>query len=283
MNRQAKLADGVGTKKVEGKRVDKRMLNTKEANSSMWLLKIPNYIAEQWVNKESGDMLGNLSITNLDGKKKIKVKLLSEEVASRDEDVTVKDFVVEEKNVCKVCGVSAFCPHGNGLQLFAFNYDDKKEAFSVAGKITKNATLEPENNDDFGRMLKEFAKQAESSRPAALPYDPNSQKRDRDDAMKDRENPFILPTVAKKQRGKVDLTDLQHLLIKTLGKEGRMSLKELTAACDCSEPDIKPLLGNFCIFHKKGEFKFLYELKDEFKNSRVVAIPKQSSKAEFDL
>ena len=44
---------------------ERKPLNTTDANSSLWLLKIPNHIAERWIDKDPNDILGRMQVTSV--------------------------------------------------------------------------------------------------------------------------------------------------------------------------------------------------------------------------
>ena len=239
------------------KEPEKKLLGTQDAGSSLWLLKIPNYIAERWANNEPNDILGNLGVTSVNDTtmgpptKKIKLKLLSGSDADKQ---TVDDFIVEELK--------------GGPQLFAFSYNDSTESFSVSGKVTKNCTLMPENVNTYGTVQTEIARLELARRPQVVRIDQRALRSDPSTVV-----PFILPIVeGKKSAGSsavssmaAEKTEIMETLFGAFKKEPHLTLKELQQVCSCSEQDLRPLLTSYCVYNKKGSFKFYYELKPEFK------------------
>ena len=200
--------------------------------------------------------------------KKIKVSLFNEEVIASSSSSTssttatsnppvkaVNDFIIEEKNVCKVrecvekgiAGVS--CPHVTIRQMYAFDHDKKTGAFNVAGKVTKNCILEPESLEDYGLMMKAMAREAEiaKSRRSVKPLVAESNIL----TGTDGEMVFIPPAHANKEL-KVDRDgeDLKNELITLLSNNERMTSKELSERCKCDKGDLKPLLDTYCIYYK---------------------------------
>ena len=58
--------------------------------------------------------------------KKIKVALLDDDKGAGNE--AVNDFIVEEKNVCRMkeCVAKGSCSHVNRMDLYAFSYNEGK-------------------------------------------------------------------------------------------------------------------------------------------------------------
>ena len=215
--------------------------------------------------------------------KKIKVSLFNEEgdsssssssssATSNPPTKVVNDFIIEEKNVCKVkeCvekGIAGkSCPHMTIRQMYAFDHDKKTGAFSVSGRVTKNCVLEPESLEDYGLMMKAMARDAEINRSKrstkTLVAESNLLTGTNGEMV------FIPPVHANKEKVEKDRSenDIKKDLLTALGDNERMTMKELCGFCKCKDSDLKPLLDKFCYYHKKGQYVKFYELKQEFKN-----------------
>ena len=238
---------------------EKKVLNTADVNSSLWLVKIPNHIAEKWAEKETNDILGNLSVTMISESnmgppsKKIKIKL------APDPDVPyvagMNDFILEELST--------------GPQLFSFNYNDTSQAFSIAGKVTKKCTLMPENFNSYGKMRQEVEKKDSIKRRTVQSLDNRNVSINLNGS---HEIPFIPPVYADKKIGKdytIDQDELRQNLFFAMGREEKMTLKELLQVCSCNEADLKTLLSSYCVYNKKGLNKYYYELKPEYKDMSI--------------
>jgi len=241
------------------KEPEKRPLDTQEANNSLWLLKIPNYIAERWADiATSADtpnaILGNLFVTPIQdasGKvtKKIKLKLLPEEGHSTP---SVDDFIVEELP--------------GGPQLYAFNYNEETESFAVSGKVTKNCNLMPESANAFGNLQIALAEQRDEERRRVKILDRKGTLQLNTDPSKTV--PFIPPVLLDKKKrlqAGAEKSDLLDNLFAAFKKEEYLTLKDLIQYCACTEQDLKQAVKEYCDYNSKGKFKNFYQLKREFK------------------
>ena len=156
------------------------------------------------------------------------------------------------------------CPHVTIRQMYAFDHDKKTEAFSVAGKVTKNCILEPACLEDYGLMMKAMAREAEISRnrksTKGLVAESNTLM------GTDGEMAFIPPAHANKElRVERSGEDLKQDLLTILNENEFMTMKELLERCKCFESNLRPLLELYCQYHKNGQHRYSYELKNEYK------------------
>ena len=240
------------------KEAEKRPLDTLEANNSLWLLKIPDFIAQRWEgiyksSESANPILGNLYVTPIkdaSGKvtKKIKLKLLPEEGHTGP---SVDDFIVEELP--------------GGPQLYAFNYDEESKSFAVSGKVTKNCNLMPENANAFGNLQIALGEQREEERRRVKVLDRKMLEVTADPS---KTVPFIPPILVEKKKkfqAGSDRTEVMENIFAAFKKDEHLTLKDLMQYCSCPEQELKQLVKDFCDYNSKGKLKNFYQLKKEFR------------------
>ena len=111
-------------------------LNLSTKNQSLWLVKIPTFVAERWASAESEELLGSLSINSVALKpnappvKQITVKLTNDR--SEPEEFTLEELSTSDFQ-----------------QLMAFKFFEKSDSFAVQGQVSKNLSLKPTNAKNF--------------------------------------------------------------------------------------------------------------------------------------
>ena len=135
-----------------------KILNIDSYSNSLWLVKVPSYIAEKWSNCVNGESLGLLTIANSEQGKKIFVSL-NEDANNTSSNrnrpsATVNEFVLDE-----------FSNNDSNQQhLIAFDYNNPTDVVSntnttnsvgttgnvsssyiMKGQVTKRSILKPKN------------------------------------------------------------------------------------------------------------------------------------------
>ena len=104
---------------------EKKTLNLNGKNQSLWLVKVPTFVAEKWSQHKSDDLLGSLSIsTVLVGPNSQPIKKININLNSDGSDEP-EEFTLEELS-------------SNDHQLLAFKLNENSESFSLQGQISKN-------------------------------------------------------------------------------------------------------------------------------------------------
>jgi hypothetical protein len=261
MSKQDKAGKGV---------IKKSELNMEAIDSSLWLVKIPHFVADRLGSLEEDQTVGALSINAVPpsapgqkASKRISVSLL----ANEDGDPT--EFTLEELSTA------------TDTQMMAFAYDQPSNEFTVQGQVTKKLVLKPEDSVAYRQLLKRRSTQDRKMTQAANPEDILTTR------ASSNVIDFIPPVRAEMKRkaieqeyaakkskvamGGVDYEMLRSKLFEAFAINKRQSLKDLLAMCKdvpglTREKEVKDLLESYAKYHSKGPYRSFWELKPEFQD-----------------
>lgn len=248
------------------------------SEQTMWLVKIPTFVAEQWVNAADNELVGNMKISMVAGvngqppSKKINVKL---NVNNKQEEPSSSAPIPDEFTLDDV---------PSAPKMFAFSGDDDCDQFVMQGQVSKNMLLKPRGTKEYQEFLWNRNVKTTARREAVRAADDRAAfTMQRTDTVVD----FIPPAAAmQKRKAKeisqvnkktggadvvADMKRLRGAVFDAFSKSERMTLVELQALC--SETDgyttarLKEMLEDYCKYHPKGAHKHLYELKPEFRDN----------------
>jgi len=159
-------------------------LSSAGLSKSLWLVKIPKFVAEEWSRKQDGDKLGSLSSSAVKDPatnqviKKLKVTL---DTPSGDEYNSELLFIVYRSlllllTYCAVDDVALqFTLEEIGHvsksnDIVAFVHNDQSNQYSLVGKCTKSLALKPKDSHQY-HQLRQKRLLAESVRPESQELD----------------------------------------------------------------------------------------------------------------
>ena len=250
-------------------------LNLSTKNQSLWLVKIPTFVAERWASAESEDLLGSLSINSVALKpnappvKQITVKLANEK--SEPEEFTLEELSASEFQ-----------------QLVAFKHHNKSESFSVQGTVSKNLTLKPKDTRQYREIVRERGIKATTRQ--------ETQHVSEEDVYHGKSGSntvdFIPPAHAELKRKNqemqyankmgrstvLDVSDLRNKVFEAFATKEKYTLKELSSICKdvpgfAKEKDLRDLLELYGKYHAKGPYQRFWELKLEYRDSTQPVPP----------
>ena len=249
--------------------VTEKHLNLSVKSQSLWLVKIPTFVAERWVNAQSEDLLGSLSINSVVLKpnappvKQITVKLSNEKQLP-------EEFTLEELSASEY------------QQLIAFKFHEKSDTFSVQGQVSKNLTLKPKDTRHYREIVRERGITATTRQ--------ETQHVSEEDVYHGKSGSntvdFIPPAHAELKRktqeqqyaNKVgrsttvlDVSDLRNKVFEAFAVKERYTLKELLCACKdvpgfTREKELRDLLEIYGKYHAKGPYQRFWELRLEYRD-----------------
>jgi hypothetical protein len=286
MEKSSSTADGAnpGTgsassaSKAPAKSVKKPMLHKLEAtNNSLWLVKVPSFVASKLATAKSGNVVGSLSITKdptKKGGKAININILSE--AS---DTATTPFTLEEPP--EFDKTKATTSADDKPSIMSFTYDKSSDEYSVHGSVTKSLFLKPQDSEIYRKYLRERGKSALPSKA--------TKEADIQSVLQAKSSShiidFIPPAHAelKKKRQEsslkgvdgatpLDSDALKAKMFQCFAHNPRQSLKDLIAFCKdvagfTRERDLKFILEQYANYHQKGMYKGQWELKVEYQGA----------------
>jgi hypothetical protein len=237
------------------------VLDTSNANKSLWLVRIPQFVAEQLSSAENGDIVGSLQLssTPAPGKAGVSNHQMKVTIAFNGEP--------EEFNMSEI---------PTGKQTVAFSLDQDK--FKIKGKVSKSYNLNPVDSSTYRRVVQKrnadsssTSKEVRSLNPDEIPHNSaGSQIIDftlPEYAEKKRAAAMGLNPQSKRQKTDTDAKEIRNMIIQAFSTNERLTLKELSTLCPVAEVELKEQLKNYCTYNKKGIFKNFYELKSQYKTN----------------
>jgi TFIIF, beta subunit HTH domain/TFIIF, beta subunit N-terminus len=260
-------------------------------DTSLWLVKVPAYVADAWSHAQNDDVIGHLSISKIvppaqagnstakSGKaaadavtKRVNVRLTeagsnwsnkrgridaSGKSSSSSSSSSIEDERPIDYTLAEVAG-------GIGNTVLALSYDGDIGQYSLAGKCTKNYTLRGKDIESSGAFV--HKRNIRQARPAAQIVDMNDPANKAPTSV----GGAIDLKAPKVYHGELDERVLKTRVFELFGTEDWISFRDISAACHdipgVSEDSIRDLLKKFARFHQKGEHKQTWELLEKFKD-----------------
>lgn len=129
-------------------RSNKKLLNLDSCTDSVWLIKVPQFVAEEWASVKSGEVIGNLGHR---GKNTLVINLTT--TADIPTEFTLEDRSAlaavrqrlegDPKNEMLQRELATLSEQNAVGDLHVFSEDIEKGTFSIDAKITKQLNLEP--------------------------------------------------------------------------------------------------------------------------------------------
>lgn len=254
--------------KARSSAVTEKHLNLSTKNQSLWLVKIPTFVAERWMNAQSEDLLGSLSINSVVKPNSAPVKQITVKLAN--EKAETEEFSLEELSASEF------------QQLIAFKFHEKSDTFSVQGQISKNLTLKPKDTRQYRDIVRERGIKATTRQ--------ETQHVSEEDVYHGKSGSntvdFIPPAHAELKRkaqeqqyankmGRnttiLDMSDLRNKVFEAFAVKEKYTLKELLTICKdvpgfARDKDLRDLLENYGKYHVKGPYQRFWELKLEYRD-----------------
>jgi hypothetical protein len=238
-------------------------VNISAINNSLWLVKIPEYIAEEWKNAEHNQVLGSfkIGIVPEPGNKEPQKQLI---VNLDNSKSRVKTFILKEQSN----------PIKNEEELVAFNSID--ENFTVEGKVNKSLVFRPADVDAYAETVRERNMKATARRETQLADINNVRNGSHQEISQIMD---FLPTTQKKGNDNAimssdDLEDLKNKMFEAFDKKTSLPFNEILSYCKetlpkVREADLRSMLGTYARYNKHGINKKLWELKAEYRDYGV--------------
>lgn len=248
-------------------------LDMQGRKSSLWLVKVPSYVAEKLATSKTGDAVGTLSITadpSKQGKKSINVTLLADTKANDPTAFTLEPLAAAEDQ-----------------ELLSFTSDHETHSFTLHGNVTKKLYLKPKDDAKYRQMIRDRGKSALPSK--------STHEADMVTVLQARAAShiidFIPPAHAELKRrrletgGKsadgsssasnatpVDMDALRSKMLHCFENNSRQSMKDLIAHCKgvqgfTRERELRGLLDHYARYQSKGMYRGFWELKAEYQGN----------------
>lgn len=266
-------------------------------DQSLWLVKVPQFVADKWATMENDDILGSFSVTTSSAhsnKKQLSIKL-NADVGNSPSSPFPTEFSLEE------IGKDA----KGGDDFYALTTTETMEGdpkFSLDGKITKNLLLKPKDTGSYHEFLLDRKnKIALKSRKETLLVDSRELQRaalqpqvidlvtsDREELKRKRrvDTQNLLPAFTPDAAGGPVTASsyIRNRIFNAFSVNEKQSLKDILALCHTGaaaanvtirDEEVKETLKEFARYNSKGMYKSFWELKPEFKDHSSSSSSKQ--------
>jgi hypothetical protein len=257
----------------DGKR---QKLNTEGYNTSLWLVKLPAFVADRWsytddpsvkggkAKRQNGDLLGNMEIVVKDGRKQTVVTL------DDGIELTLEDL-------------------GTNPNMLVFNKDEDG-GFSTAGKITKHMALNPVPSAQYTNLVRNRLRKS-VERQTVVAVDESVYE-----ALEENSTMPLIPPVYTELKAKAqelkqsrkaahtgrpaDTTLLLTAIVSAFGSVDKLLFKELVARIQVDHPqvfemfhekELREELNKYATYLQGGPFKFYWMLKPDYKDHTARA------------
>lgn len=265
-------------------------LNIESKDQSLWLVKIPQFIAEKWATLSNDEILGSLTVKVAGQTKQLHVDLSNTNTI--DGSTLPTKFTLEE-----------ISQQSTGDEFYALSatvdeQNDEEPVFSMDGKITKNLILKPQNNDEYHEFIRErnakakikwrketiLADANELQRSALQPQildfmqvDATERKRKLNASEKKQTTFSSLKEAAASE--KETAAYIKSKIFQAFTLNEKQSFKDILSVCvagadaagvSIRDDEVKEMLKEFARYHAKGLAKTFWELKPEYRDHSVA-------------
>eukprot|EP01098_Paradermamoeba_levis_P006473 TRINITY_DN2682_c0_g1_i2.p1 TRINITY_DN2682_c0_g1~~TRINITY_DN2682_c0_g1_i2.p1 ORF type:complete len:316 (-),score=121.13 TRINITY_DN2682_c0_g1_i2:161-1108(-) len=231
------------------------------AHRNVWLVKVPGFLCDHWNEAEPNSLLGKLVHKETPGGYEIQVQLAQTE-GGFPKDFT---FVVKKDS-------------NDPIELFS---EEPNGSLAFEGKVDMRAEIRPTLNAEYAEFCKQRNTKANTKTRQTQSYEGNpnanlrNQARFNSSFISQPRRRASSPVADKRERMKKD--DLMDLIFSIFEREPYWSLKSLVNETNQPQAYLKEVLGELCIFNKKGPNKSLYELKPEYKKKENFTVSSSST------
>lgn len=235
-----------------------KALDLSGAKNDLWLVKVPKYLAEKWMNTPEGIPVGKLVLKKNHGRTAV-TYTMDENLAS---STIAQSRAVPTQYDFKMQGVGQ-----QSLAVFstsaAPSYAEKR---SLEGGIVQKIDCRPVPNKNYMQLKKEqLIAASKPSRvtmqleaPVRSAYKPVSITREEKEENKRRK------VEGKKIR--ISKDELQSKLFKLFEKHQYYSYKDLTSITNQPQNFLSEVLKEICVYGKHPEHPHMWELREEYRH-----------------
>nr|XP_002119394.2 general transcription factor IIF subunit 2 [Ciona intestinalis] len=238
-----------------------KTLDLSGAKHDVWLVKVPKYLATQWLNAPDGMSVGKLRITKNAGRAEVTYSMdknLTQANSSEKFLATDHKFVLQG-----TCGQS--------LAVFSTTSgsNQKGEKRAMEGRVVQKVDCRPIVSHNYMQLKR--AQMIEASKPQRT-------TKQLAEAVKTVYKPVtkikeqIEYDAMKKEKGKkmrVDKDVLQSILFNAFEKHQYYNIKDLQNITQQPVPFLKEVLREIGMYNKHPGHRHMWELKPEYRHDKV--------------
>ena len=239
--------------------------------TSMWLVKVPAFLMQEWQSAPAGSTLGSINIEHMQSDTVPNVSLQLDSSSQLPKHYQVKHI-------------------GRPESTFAFTEEvaqdpaDEAKALSITGTVQFEFHATPVIDDDYRSIMRKRKEMSESGARSTqiieakgeLQSVQNVSKKFLDSASIQAPSAMIVHKKRRAEdfrRDRLPREELVELLFKAYQKKEHWSLKEIQEVVNQPVAYLKEILAELCVYIPRGPYKNLYQLKAEYKQVGISSTP----------
>jgi len=234
-------------------------VNVAKANTKLWLVKVPNFVAEEWLKNAAGTELGKVKIQRREGANQADVSL----VLKTDTSIP-KEY--------DMAPITAPVP----MEIFS---ETKDGLLAMEGLVQYRFEMKSNiNAPEYKQVMAQRRNLAEKKgRPVKMKSDTDTSS----SASKSFTNTLVKRRQQVDERGvadkreRLEKTKLLELIFKAFRKQDYWTLKDLNTYCNQPVNYLKEVLSEVCSYNTSGKHKSTYELKPEYRTAPKKPEPEE--------
>jgi hypothetical protein len=255
--------DGTSERKAKRQAIEinNKNLNANNSDQVLWLVKLPDFLAEALATANQDDVLGSVAIkanSSAPGGKQMMIKLDSNKFS----DVPDQYILHESKS----SSISA------GESMFAFNIDNEQSQFVIDGKVTKSFYVTSDKSADYRRATTKGEKKTnilieegdiDLQRPRLIESISHTRTE-------------LKRKAASKSSVPLDVPALKSKIFEAFEKEPVLPFKVLLDFCKnvpglVREDDLRNELEKYARYNKQGAYRGCWSLQSQYRTSSSSA------------
>ena len=250
-----------------------KTLDITSIDNSIWLVKVPNFVADLLSAKDQNENIGSLKVTG---------KNMSIDLIDSEQNQSYQ-FTLNEKPITE-------------QHLLAFLYDEKNNSYKVQGQITKNSVLMPTQSAQYQKNV--INRSTSSTTRQETQYAPASAIDNRNTShvvdfippayvdQKRKASGEAGPSSSSKQAKMTpaDIDKLRSKFFEAFTTNSLQSVKDLLVhikdldigSASSKDRELRQLLEQYARYHGHGTSRGFWELKPEYRD-KAKAVPATSS------
>jgi len=232
----------------------------------VWLVKIPNYLADSWLHAERGTELGTVSLIHKDPSTEPEVEmtvrpLFKSNGQSPTEEVPLEFSCQYSKLISNEIKIFSEDVPGNITfeGLVNIKVDCSAKDSVLLGKALNTRAMK--TKEDETHDLKVFEEKDVDTFVAKAAVITNK-------LTGNKNNKVNQPKKKGEKRERMDKENLRNLIFEAFYEKNLLTLAELDRLLQQPVAFLKEVLTEICIYHTSGKDRLHYEIKDEFKSKK---------------
>lgn len=242
----------------------KKELNAARGGQSLWLVKIPQFVAEAWADAKQDDVLGSLMVGVKPGKEGTKQMIIK--LDKREGHEIPEQYTLDEMKTSA----------GNDGTMMAFNIDNESKQFALEGTVTKSLVLKPPISNEYQSMVQRRGATAAANRREVAIVDPKELEKASKQSCTIEFLSSVRGEIKRKGGGgkdgvAVDTSALKTKMFEAFELDTKQPFDTILTMCRevagfSREQDLRDMLDKYAIYHHKGPYRTMWELKTQYRD-----------------